>query len=116
MSFLINKKSINDFARWIKLSNKYGDESLYYFYLRSQEVKEVYIHVKDMDRIYHGLIDSFSQTAETCEIVLVDASIYYYEDATLLYRVDKVYISRPISQLIIEAYAPANQANKPDGK
>lgn len=77
-------KLINLFGKWIKLTNKYGDENLYSYFLNAKDVDEVY--VRDINNLtYHGLIDSYSENDEIKEIVLVDVVVYDYETSKELY-------------------------------
>jgi hypothetical protein len=95
-------KLLNWVAKKIKVSNKYGDENLYSYFLNADNVNEVYIRDYENNLTYHGLVDSFSETEEICEIVLLDVAIYSNKDGTLNNTLDKVYLARPKNNLTIE--------------
>lgn len=96
-------KLINALGRKIRISNKYGDENLYSYFLNATNITEVYIRDKSKGLTYHGVIDSFSETDEFKEIVLRDVHVYNYEDSSTLYDVDKLYISRCSNDITIES-------------
>lgn len=95
-------KIINNIAKFLRLTTKYGDENLYSYFLNAKNVSEVYIRDVANNITYHGIIDSFSETTEFKEIVLRDVKIYEYETSKFMYDVDKVYLCKPKDDLIIE--------------
>lgn len=99
---LDNYKIINKIAKSLKLTTKYGDENLYSFFLNADNVNEVYFRDIKNNITYHGMIDSYSETNEFKEIVLRDVKVYDYEESKLVYELDKVYLSRPKDDIIIE--------------
>ncbi len=95
-------KLINRFGKWIKLTNKYGDENLYSYFLNAKEVDEVYVRDIENNLTYHGLINSYSENDDIKEIVLVDVIVYDYTTSEELYLLDKIYLSRSKENLTIE--------------
>lgn len=95
-------KLINWFAKKIRISNKYGDENLYSYFLNGNSIKEVYIRDLDNNTTYHGLIDSYSEQDAFCEIVLYDVVVYANDTGDEAYRIDKIYLSRPKEKITIE--------------
>lgn len=95
-------KLINKFGKWIKLTNKYGDENLYSYFLNAKDTDEVYARDIDNNLTYHGLINSYSENDEIKEILLVDVVVYDYTSSEELYLLDKIYLSRSKENLIIE--------------
>ena len=95
-------KIINSIGKKLKLTNKYGDENLYSYFLNAQDVDEVYVRDIENKLTYHGLVNSFSENDITNEIVLIDVIVYDYESSDELYRLDKIYLSRSRNNLIIE--------------
>ena len=95
-------KVINNVAKWLHLTNKYGDENLYSYLLNARDVNEVYVRDISNNITYHGIIDSFSETAEFKELVLRSAKVYSYKNSKFMYEVDKLYISRPKDSITIE--------------
>ena len=95
-------KIINRFGRWLNLSNKYGDENLYSYFLNAKEVDEVYVRDIENKLTYHGLINSYSENNNIKEIVLIDVVVYDYNTSKKLYELDKIYLSKSNDNLIIE--------------
>lgn len=95
-------KLINRFGKLIKLTNKYGDENLYSYFLNAKEVEEIYVRDIQNKLTYHGLVNSFSETDEIKELVLLDVVVYDYETSEKLYSLDKIYLSKSKENLIIE--------------
>ena len=95
-------KLINRFGKWIGLTNKYGDENLYSYFLNAKDVEEVYVRDIENNLTYHGLINSFSENEEIKELVLFDVVVYDYNTSKELYKLDKIYLSRSKENLIIE--------------
>lgn len=95
-------KLINKLGKFLKLTNKFGDENLYSYFLNAEDVDEVYIRDINNGLTYHGLINSYSENDEINEIVLVDVIVYDYSTSEELYSLDKIYLSRKKDNLIIE--------------
>ena len=95
-------KVINRFAKYLKLTTKYGDENLYSYFLNAKNVEEIYFRDIANNLTYHGLVNSFSETSEFKEIVLTDVKVYNYTTSELAYKIDILYLSRPKDQIIIE--------------
>lgn len=102
ISSLEHYKLINWFAKKIRISNKYGDENLYSYFLNGTAVKEFYIRDLDNNTTYHGMIDSYSEQNAFCEIVLYDVVVYDNNTGNEAYRIDKIYLSRPKNKITIE--------------
>lgn len=66
---------------------------MYSYFMNASNITEVYIRDKGKELTYHGVIDSFSETDDFKEIVLRDVHVYNYEDLSVLYDVDKLYIA-----------------------
>lgn len=95
-------KLVNRFGKWLRLTNKYGDENLYSYFLNAKEVEEIYVRDIENNLTYHGLIDSFSENGEIKELVLRDVVVYRYKNSKKLYEIDKLYLSKSKENLIIE--------------
>lgn len=102
VSAIDHYKILNRFAKKIKITNKYGDENLYSYFLNASNVNEIYLRDIENNTTYHGIIESFSETENNCEIVLWDVAVYVDEPHSYDYEVDKVYISRLKSKVVIE--------------
>ena len=95
-------KLINRFGKWARLTNKYGDENLYSYFLNAKDVEEVYFRDIENNLTYHGIIDSFSENDHFYEVVLRDVVVYNYKNSKKLYEIDKIYLSKSKENLIIE--------------
>lgn len=95
-------KVVNRFGKWLRLTNKYGDENLYSYFLNAKGVEEVYVRDIENNLTYHGLINSFSENDDIKELVLIDVVVYEYETSKKLYELDKIYLSKSKDSLIIE--------------
>jgi hypothetical protein len=95
-------KWINKLGKLLGITNKYGDENLFTFFLNSKDVVEVYIRDIDANICYQGIVDSFSETDEIKEITLYDVKVYGYDDGKLYYEVENLYLAKPKDKLTIE--------------
>lgn len=106
LGFLISKldhsKLINTFARKWNISNKYGDENLYSYFLNSPDVNWVYVRVIENSLTYLGWVESFSETIENKEIVLNQVTVYDYPDSKKMYEIERIYLVFPKDKVIIE--------------
>jgi hypothetical protein len=99
---LDNYKLVNKLGKFLKLTTKYGDENLYSYFLNADNVNEIYFRDIPNNITYHGMINSYSETTEFKEIVLRDVKVYDYATSNFMYELDKVYLSRPKDDIIIE--------------
>lgn len=102
-SVVNNNKLLLKFATRFGISQKFGDENLFSYYLNLQELTWVYVRDVSNNLTYQGIIVSFSETEQMQELVLSDVSVYRYEDSALFYEVPSIYLAKPIGQFIIEA-------------
>lgn len=104
-SWIINHKVFNKIAQRIKISNKYGDENLFSYYLNSKEVNWVYVRDSDKDLIYQGRIVKFSENEKVHEIVLADVSVYADAEGEpeLMYEIPTIYLCKECGKFSIEA-------------
>lgn len=106
LGFIISKvdhsKLINNIARRLKISSKYGDENLYSYFLNSPDINWVYVRDIDNSLTYFGTVESFSETIEHKEIVLGQVTVYSYPKSKELYEIDRIYLVFPKDKLIIE--------------
>ena len=102
ISCLDHKKLLNRFARFLHISNKYGDENLFTYFLNSPDISWVYIRDIEHSITYLGSVSSFSETTEYKEIVLVQVTVYSYPESIELYDLDRIYLVFPKDKMIIE--------------
>lgn len=99
----INNKLLNKLFRHFNITYKFGDESLFYYYLNSSDMNWIYVRDHDNDIIYEGSIKSYSEDGKYQEIVLLDVSIYNNKrKPDLLYSVPSLYICREFGKITIE--------------
>lgn len=101
--YCVNKKHMTRFAQRLGISNKYGDENLFSYFLNSPDVSWVYLRDPDAGFSYRGVVRSFSETKEVQEITLTDVTVYSYEDSDPLYQLDSIYLSKPLGTFTIES-------------
>lgn len=102
VAYLDNKKIVNKIARKFNVSNKYGDENTYSYFLNSQDIDWVYVRDIEKNLTYLGKVEVFSETEEIKELVLSDVTVYTYPDSEELYRIEKIYLSYPRDKVTIE--------------
>lgn len=95
-------KVANRIGKKILISNKYGDENLYSYFLNANNIKEVYFRDKAKGLTYHGEVESFSEADDFKELVLRDVKVYSYENSELFYEIDKLYIARSKDDITME--------------
>jgi hypothetical protein len=102
-SWLIHFKFFNKIAHKLRVSNKFGEENLYSYYLNAQEIDWVYVRDIENNLTYQGRVVSHSENDNAQEIVLSEVSVFRYEDSEFLYNVPTIYLSRGVGKLVIEA-------------
>lgn len=102
ISKIIHYKYLNRIAKKLRITDKYGDENLFTFFLNAKEVNWVWIRDKKKGLTYEGLRESFSETDSIREILLRDVKVYTYEDSALCYEIPALYLSFPSGELHIE--------------
>jgi hypothetical protein len=114
-SSLVNYKVVNKIAQKFRVSQKYGDENLFSFFLNAKEVDWVYIRDKEAGFTYLDRIASYSECDSIQEVVLSEVSVYEYETSNLLYSVPLIYLSKKLGSFVIEIPAAPQMEDK-DGK
>jgi hypothetical protein len=100
--FVINKKIIHSAAVKIGITQKYGDESLFYYFLNSKQVNWVYVRDIDRELVFEGQVKSYSEDDKKQEIVLVNVTVYTYYSPTKLYETESIYLAREHGKFHIE--------------
>lgn len=114
-AFLINYKIFHKVAQKVRVSQKYGDENLYSYYLNAREIDWVYVRDFERKLTYQGRVVSFSETDKIQELVLSDVTVYAYDDSTEYYSVPSIYLCRDMGSFVIEAI-PVENMGVPNGK
>lgn len=102
VSWINQHKLFFRFAKFLKLSKKYGDESLYTFFLNAKEVEWVWVRDKKKGFTYQGAVESFSETERTREIALRDVTVYTYDNSEFCYDIPRCYLSFQTNDVVIE--------------
>lgn len=102
VAYADGRKFLNRFANWIGVSLKYGDESLFYYYLYNENLHWVYVRDIENKVVYSGKIKNYSESGNHREIHLIDVEVYCNESSKLLYKVPSIYLSRPCEMITIE--------------
>ncbi len=102
VSKMDHTKFLNKSAQKHKISNKYGDEDLYSYFLNAKEIKEVYVRLIKYKLTYHGYVDSFSETDNIKELTLRDVTVYNYPESEEMYNLNYIYLSLAKDDVIIE--------------
>jgi hypothetical protein len=106
-------KVLTKLADWLKISNKFGDENLFSYYLSSKNIDWVYVRDPSINQTYQGRVWGYSETDHIQEVVLWEVSVYTYETAEFLYSLPTIYLSRPTGTFAIEAI-PDQSKEAPD--
>ena len=114
-AFLINYKIFHKLAQKLRISQKYGDENLYSYYLNAKEIDWVYVRDFERKLTYQGRVVSFSENEKIQELVLSDVTVYAYDDSTEYYSVPNIYLCREMGRFVIEAI-PAEYMGVPNGQ
>lgn len=101
-ALIVNFKLINRLARKVGISNKYGDENLYSYYLNAKGVEWIYVRDKEAGLSYFGRLNSFAEYSGTHELVLDQVEVFEYDTSTFLYKVGSIYLAKPVGRFVIE--------------
>ncbi|MBC8402932.1 MAG: hypothetical protein H8E14_15710 [Candidatus Marinimicrobia bacterium] len=102
-SFIINNKIITKVGQKLKVTDKYGDENLFSYYLTAKQINWVYIRDIHDGLTYQGQVTEYSENDEIQEIVLSDVTVFRYKDSEKLYSVPSIYLAKKTGNFIIEA-------------
>ena len=95
-------KILNTFGKKLKITNKYGQENLFSYFLNNDETIYIYLRDYKNNRTYFGYIKSFCETENTNEILMGDVTLYTCDTSELMYEIDEVYLSYEKTELFIE--------------
>lgn len=102
ITYLDSKKVLNKIANKLNVSNKYGHENLFTFFLNSPDIEWVYIRDTNKGLTYLGNIRMLSETENLKEVVLENVTVYTYPDSEELYSIHRIYLSLDLNSIIIE--------------
>lgn len=102
-SFIVNHKIINKIGKYFNITEKYGDENLFSYYVGAKEIDWVYVRDKQRGLTYQGRVFLSSENDNIQELLLSNVTVYNYEDSQKLYTVPTIYLTRRAGRFIIEA-------------
>lgn len=102
ISAMVYWKVLIRIAKLIRITDKFGDENLYSFFLNSPDVGYVYVRDLKNEIVYLGYVESFSETDHLMEILLRDVSVYMYGEEEPLYETSKIYLNFKLGEMIID--------------
>lgn len=98
-AYIGNKKLIFKWAERLKISNKYGNESLFFKFMEGDDVYEVYLKDIKNSLVYHGYIEYFAESDTIREIVLTNVDIYNIDKLDEIKSTrSKVFLSQNLSE------------------
>lgn len=101
-SLIVNYKIFNKVSQRLRISNKYGDENLFSYFLNANEVNWIYIRDIENDLTYQGRVISFSENDNIQEIVLSNVTVYSYQNSEEYYSVPSLYLCKKMGTFVIE--------------
>ena len=102
-----NHKLLFRVANRLKITKKFGDEDLYYDFMRDEQNSEIYISDLERNMTYHGYVTGYSQSKESKELELCDVDVYSYNKAKLSYSLKGLYLTLGIGdRFLIEVPYP----------
>ncbi len=102
-AWLINHKIFNKIGKKLGVSNKFGDENLYSYYLNAQGIDWIYVRDIDKNLTYQGRVVAYSETETIQELVLSDVGVYEYQTSRHLYDIPSIYLTKEMGKFIIES-------------
>ncbi len=97
-----NRKLPFRFFHKIGITNHFGDDDVWSFIMNSDDYTWVIVRDHKVDLAYVARIEQFSDSGEKRELVLGDVDVRNNKNWRLLYRAEKLYISREDQDLTIE--------------
>ena len=112
--FLITKKTvIKIFQKW-KLTDRYGDDDVWSFYLNSPNTDWVLVRDKTENLTYFGKVSVYSDSTEIREILLEDVIVYSTDTWEEQYQSNAVYLELNNFDFTIESPKPEEDGNNTD--
>ncbi|HEX8949628.1 MAG TPA: hypothetical protein VF790_11735, partial [Dissulfurispiraceae bacterium] len=93
ISAAIQYKIINKTANRLKVSNKYGDDNLFYHFLNFNEVQWLWVRDKDQDVTYEGFLQFYNETDSLREIVLSEVKVFRSSDSEFIREAPYIYLT-----------------------
>ena len=114
-SFAANRKYFLRAMQSMRVTRKFGDESVWEYTLNMGSAAVEYVNVRDLENkfVYSGYVKAFSEGGNQRELLLDRAIVYDLETGAEFLRVPLLYLSRKLEALHIEyPYEGRKEANK----
>jgi hypothetical protein len=100
-------KVVTRIARFLKASNRYGDNGIMSAFLSSEQLQNIgeWLVVRDSlsNIFYFGHVYAWSDSNDDLrELIMLDVSVYSNDKGVFLYKTDYLYLERPKGVLSIE--------------
>ncbi len=115
-AWVSNKKWPFKFFKTIKVTNHFGDDDVWSFIMNSDDVFWVVVRDHKVDLAYVARIELFSDSGEKRELVLVNVDVRDNKNWKLLYKAERLYISRNDDDLSIEILSSTRKERMVHGK
>lgn len=96
------KKVVNRLGRWLRVTNRFGDETVWDYLLNSPNIGWVYVRDHKYNLAYLGYISKFSDSNEYRELLLEEVSVYSNLNGKKLYDLDGLYLIRLGPEITLE--------------
>lgn len=106
LSIFETKKYFIKFLHRLKVTDRFGDDDIWSFYMNSDEVTWVYVRDKNNDTTYYGKIRAFSDSGTKRELILENVSVYESSTASPIYDIEIVYLDLNNTDYLTETAKP----------
>lgn len=103
-AYLNRYKIINKIGKFLKATNRYGDEDVWNYFHNMPDTEWVVVRDHKTNLAYYSAIAVFSDSDKTRELLLQDADVFDNNSGDFLYSVDAMYFSRNQYDLTIEIH------------
>ncbi|MDY0981284.1 MULTISPECIES: hypothetical protein [Stenotrophomonas] len=102
-AWAVNHKYLIRLAQRFGITDKFGDENLYSYFLNSPDIDWVYVRDIARNLTYQGRVQSFAEVDGMQELVLAEVTVFEYSTSDEFYNVPFVYLCKPNGTFVIEA-------------
>jgi hypothetical protein len=99
---LINHKILNKIAKFLRVSKKFGDLDVWSFIMNSKNIEWVIIRDIEVNLMYEGWVELFSDSTEEDELLLRDVRVFENSSGRELYQTPGLYLPRKREKITIE--------------
>jgi hypothetical protein len=104
---------LHRFARKFKITRKFAESDVWGHLFNSPDIAESWVVIRDsdLDLIYEGWVEFFSNDVKENELFIRDVIVYCNATGDELYKLDGLYISRDKNSITLE-FRELNNSNK----